>query len=67
MLKNRRGDAETSLRKLRGSRYNVDAELNDLRKRLDSASQQRFSFGLIFQRANFMALFISIGLMVRIP
>lgn len=64
MKKNRKGEAEKALRRLRGPSYDVSTELNDLRKRNESSAQQRISFDVIFSRANVLALVISIGIMV---
>lgn len=65
MKKNRKSEAESALRRLRGPSYDVNAELNDLRKRNESGAKQEISFNAIFSRANVMALVISIGVMVN--
>lgn len=64
--KNRKGEAETALRRLRGPTYDVSTELNDLRKRNESTAQQKVSFQGLFTKSNVMALVISIGCMVNI-
>lgn len=66
MKKNRKGEAEKNLRRLRGVDYDVDTELNNLRKVLENSQQQKLSLQAIFTLVNVKALFISIGLMVNI-
>lgn len=66
MKKNRKGEAEKNLRRLRGLAYDVDTELNNLRKVLENSQQQKLSFQALFTLVNVKALFISIGLMVSI-
>lgn len=63
--KNRKTEAEQSLRRLRGVHYDVYVEYNEIRKNLDS-SQQAFSLADVFTPVNIKALTIALGLMVII-
>ncbi len=64
MKKNRRTEAESSLRRLRGPYYDVQGELNELRKKLEAGAQETFSLRLLLRKANAKALIISVGIMV---
>lgn len=64
MKKNRKPEAEKSLRRLRGPYYDIHVELNELRNNLENSAQQSLSFADMFTPVNTKALTIALGLMV---
>lgn len=64
MKKNCRQEAEKSLRRLRGPNYDVNSELNEIRKILDNSTQTSFSCSNLFKKVNIKAMCIALGLMV---
>lgn len=66
MLKrNNRDGAQRALQKLRGSNYDVNVELDELQRELDTAAAMSFSLSLLFVKANFKAVAIAVCLMVK--
>lgn len=64
LSKGLRKEAEASLKRLRGSSYNLTYELSELQKEIDRTSANRASIGDLFTRkAAFRALVICLGLM----
>lgn len=64
LAKNKRREAERSLRWLRGDKYNLAPELETMQKEVDNAARHKGSLkDLISSRANVMALVCSLGLM----
>ncbi|KAL4703608.1 hypothetical protein ACJJTC_006785 [Scirpophaga incertulas] len=64
LSKNRRRDAETSLRWLRGPNADLTGELEDLQKEIENAARHRAGFSrLLTSRAPRIALICSLGLM----
>lgn len=62
---NKRSQAEKSLRKLRGSSYNINVELNELQNDINKSMQARSSvMELITRKATIKGLIISLGLML---
>lgn len=65
LRKGRRTDAQKALRLLRGSGYDVHAEINEMQRELDRKSQVKISFAqIICKKATIKSLIISLGLMV---
>lgn len=64
LSKGRRNDAIASLKRLRGSGYDVNHEINELQKEMEKSSGNEPSFGELFSRkAVVNGLIISLGLM----
>ena len=62
--KNNKLEAEQSLRRLRGPSYNIQEELDNLRKNLENSNQQSISLSDVLTPVNIKALVIALGLMV---
>uniref|UniRef100_A0A1B6FS48 Major facilitator superfamily (MFS) profile domain-containing protein n=1 Tax=Cuerna arida TaxID=1464854 RepID=A0A1B6FS48_9HEMI len=64
LQKNRRKEAEESLRKLRGPYYDVSYELNELQKEFEKSSDNQASIMDVFKRKSALrGLLIALGLM----